>query len=420
MKLLIVSYTDGFGAGRAAYRLFKALKRYCPENAPQIDPHMLVGMKAGKDPDVIGAYGKWGQIIDAVQTRVDALARFRNKTKPEGVWSTALAPFPWLYQAIKAQKPDLVHLHWLGRGLSPKQIKALGVPVTWTLHDMAAFTGGCHYDAECGRYELGCGACPQLGSRQEKDISAYTVAQKTRHWADVPMTVISPSRWLGACAGTSQAFADKPVEIVSNTLDLETYKPRDAAFCRDLLGLPQDKKIILFGAVSATSDTRKGFDHLQKALKILSTREDPNKYLALVFGAHAPATPPDFGLPIHYLGSVADDAALAALYAASDVAVVPSVQENLANVVAEALACGTPVAAFNIGGMPDMIEHEKNGYLARPFDAGDLAKGIADLCQDHSRTHRAAARHKAEEMFSLSSVAAQHVKVYENLLHASS
>jgi glycosyltransferase involved in cell wall biosynthesis len=192
----------------------------------------------------------------------------------------------------------------------------------------------------------------------------------------------------------------------------------DKAFCRGLLQLPQDRTLMLFGAMGATSDPRKGFPYLQSALKKLAEDDGHENIELLVFGASAPSNPPDLGFPVHYLGWLHDDATMVALYSAADVVIAPSNEDNLPNVVLEALACGTPCVAFDIGGLPDMIDHQQNGYLAVPFKSEDLALGISWVLKDDERRRvlSANARAKVEAEFELSKVSLRYRSLYEELL----
>jgi glycosyltransferase involved in cell wall biosynthesis len=232
------------------------------------------------------------------------------------------------------------------------------------------------------------------------------------------MTVVTPSRWLAACAAESALFHDKRILVIPNSLDLNQYKPADKRHARGLLSLPQDKSLVLFGAVQSTSTARKGFPMLADALRILSRMDQPREIDAVIFGASAPEKPFDFCLKTHYLGQVNDDARLALLYAAADVFVAPSIQENLANTVMESLACGTPCVAFDIGGMPDMIEHEVNGYLVKPYEVDDFARGIAWVLEDQRRLQELSrkARQRVETSFSIESVARRYVSLYHEIL----
>jgi glycosyltransferase involved in cell wall biosynthesis len=206
--------------------------------------------------------------------------------------------------------------------------------------------------------------------------------------------------------------------VIPNGLDLQKYKPIERSLARKLLDLPQDKQLILFGAMKSTSDRRKGFHLLLPALQKLSQSEWQKRLELVVFGASEPLEPPDFGFKANYIGKLGDDISLSLLYAAADVFVAPSVQDNLPNTVMEALACGTPCVAFKIGGMPDMIEHEQNGYLAQPYEVEDLARGIAWVLEDRERYEKLCdrAREKAEEEFTLELQAQRYLSLYKELI----
>ena len=172
---------------------------------------------------------------------------------------------------------------------------------------------------------------------------------------------------------------------------------------RELMGLPKNKKLVLFGAMEATSDPRKGFQYLMPAIQKLKKKSLAKEIEVIVFGASEPENAPDFGLPTHYVGLLHDEISIALLYSAVDVFAAPSVQDNLPNTVMEALACGTPVVAFDIGGMSDMIDHKKNGYLAKPLDIHDFARGIEFILSEETETKdvRRSARKKVERKFEI-------------------
>jgi glycosyltransferase involved in cell wall biosynthesis len=202
-------------------------------------------------------------------------------------------------------------------------------------------------------------------------------------------------------------------------LDLNLFKPVDKATAHREWGLPIAKRLILFGAMSPTSDHRKGFDFLYKSLKQLNAKW-AGKAELVVFGSNKPENSPDFGLPVHYLGYLQDDVKLSLLYSEVDIMVVPSRQDNLPNTVVESLACGTPVVAFNIGGMSDMIDHKINGYLAKPFDISDLSAGIDWVISDEKRHKylRIKARDKAMLCFDIKKTARQYASLYEDVITA--
>lgn len=294
----------------------------------------------------------------------------------------------------------------------------LELPLVWTLHDMWAFTGGCHYDGGCERFVSACGHCPILGSSRERDLSHWVFARNRRAWKRQNLTVVAPSRWLAGFAARSALLGRFRIGVIPNNLDLNRYRPIDRAIARSLIGVPADRRIILFGAIRSTSDKRKGFEHLQRALHLLAKRGWKDKAAVLVVGASEPANAPDLALSAHYLGKLQDDISLATLYSAADVFVAPSLPENLSNMVMEALACGTPRVTFDVDGMPDMIEHRHNGYLAIAFEPEDLAAGISYVLDDEQR-HQALsrrARKKVEEKFELTQIASRHKALYEEVV----
>jgi glycosyltransferase involved in cell wall biosynthesis len=413
MKPLLINTSDiEGGAARAAYRLHTGLRNI------GIDSTMLVQSKSSDDSWVIGPNTKKEKLMAKVRPQIDSLPLKLHRSRQSTTWSNAVF-FSDIAGKIKDLNPDIVHLHWVGGGFVPiKALSQINKPIVWTLHDMWAFTGGCHYAGECTRYMDSCGKCSYLNSKRKFDLSHHIWKQKAKQWKDINLTIVTCSRWLAECAGESALFKHVRVEVIPNGLDLNRYKPMDRRVVRELLGLPQEKKIIIFGAMSATSDNRKGFQFLQPALQILKGNHPKDSIELAVFGASTPATPPDFGFKVNYMGRFNDDISLALLYSCADVVVTPSMEDNLPNVVMEALACGIPCVTFNIGGIPDMIEHQKNGYLAKAFEINDLAMGISWVLSDETRWQKLSkrAREKVEQEFELETIAQKYTDLYENIL----
>jgi glycosyltransferase involved in cell wall biosynthesis len=211
---------------------------------------------------------------------------------------------------------------------------------------------------------------------------------------------------------------DWPVSVIPNPIDTERWQPFDQALARELLGLPKDVPLLLFGAIGGGQDPRKGFDLLQAALQNLRG-EIPDLQL-VVFGQLRPKDTPDLGFPIHYTGHLHDDLSLRALYSAADAFVLPSRQDNLPNTGVESLACGTPVVAFNTCGLPDIVTHHQTGYLAKAFDAEDLARGIRWVLADRTRQTQfgANARAQAVTRFASTVIAAQYQQIFEAAIAA--
>jgi glycosyltransferase involved in cell wall biosynthesis len=229
--------------------------------------------------------------------------------------------------------------------------------------------------------------------------------------------VVAPSRWLAGCAKSSTLFSDVRVEAIPNGLDTVLFKPVDKRRAREILCLPEEKKLILFGAMGGTGDRNKGFHLLLPAMRKLSDEGWKDDAELLVFGASEPAAAPPFGMNVRYLGRLHDDVNLVLAYAAADVFVSPSMLENLSNTVMEAMACGTPCVAFRQGGMPELIGHGQTGYLARPYEPDDLAAGIGGLLRDDMARLEMGrrSRRKAEEEFALDKVSKRYVDLYREI-----
>ncbi len=414
MRPVLVNSEDSRGgAARAVYRLHAGLRSI------GVDSSMLVQVKHGEDPSVFGPRTVTGRLAARLRQGLDLLPVFAY---PAGRTRRTFYP-GWLPDRssgrVEDLAPDLVHLHWIAGGfVNVKSLRTYGVPLVWTLHDMWAFTGGCHYDEGCGRYASGCGACPLLGSRSSTDLSSAGFRRRMTAYRGLPLTIVAPSRWLGELVRSSPLLSRFPVSVLPNAIDTESFRPLLKAAARERLRLPKDRKLILFGAAHGGGEPRKGFNHLQSALQRLAGDGTGARLQAVVFGGARPKDPPDLGVECLYTGNVNDDESLAALYAAADVFVAPSVQENLSNTVMEALACGTSCVAFDIGGMPDMIEHRRNGYLARPFDAADLAEGMRWVLDNDQRRQELSsrARQKVLEEFAMPVVARRHLELYRRVL----
>lgn len=412
MRVLFLNTMDsGGGAARAAVRLLHGVRR------ADVDVQMLVQRKSSDDISVVGPEGRFGNDLSALRRHLDCAPLGLYSKRNGFIFSPAFLPEK-LKSKVVSNKPDIVHLHWLGEGfLRVESMAKFELPIVWTLHDSWAFTGGCHIPFECLKYREKCGCCPALGSKFQHDLSRWVWWRKKNVFKKLNLTVVTPSRWLSRCAGSSSLLKGVPIEVIPNGIDLNVFKPHGKLIARQLLGLPQDKKLILFGAMSSTSDKNKGYHFLQPALnKLVANCFDINIEI-VVFGSSEPIKAPDFGMVTHYLGKMYDDASISLLFSAVDLFVAPSIQENLSNTVMEAMACGTPCVAFDVGGMSDLIEHEQNGYLATPFDTEDLAMGISWVLADEDQWHMLSSRcrEKVTE-FSIASITERYLSLYSSIL----
>ncbi|MDJ0745515.1 MAG: glycosyltransferase family 4 protein [Xenococcaceae cyanobacterium MO_167.B27] len=414
MKVLhLSSYDKRGGAAIAAYRLHQGLLDY------GVDSRMLVQSQTTGDRTVDAPSSKLQKGLARLRPFIDRI--------PLSILRQPVLPYKslqWLPDQIPSHiasfDPDIINLHWVADGfLRIETLAQLNKPIVWTLHDMWAFTGGCHYSGECDRYTQSCGSCPQLNSSSNWDLSRWVWQRKAKAWKNQNITIVAPSHWMADCAKKSSLFKNYRIEVIPNGIDTKVYKPIDKQLAKNILGLPQDKYIILFGAIAATSDPRKGFNLLMPALQKLKYSQKQDLMELVVFGSSQPNNPPDFSFKVHYLGRLYDDISVALLYAAADIFVAPSIQDNLPNTVMEALACGTPCVAFNIGGMSDMIEHKQNGYLAQAFVDEDLAAGIQWILADQERYCKIAqeASNKAAQCFTIEIKAQKYSQLFKSILN---
>ena len=201
------------------------------------------------------------------------------------------------------------------------------------------------------------------------------------------------------------------MHVIPNGIDTKLYKPIDKGVARKILNLPQDKKLVLFGALNPTGEERKGYHFLPEVMNQLT---EENVEVVVIGSAH-PQTRKAFSCPTNYLGKLNDDSSLVLAYSAADVVILPSIQENLANTAVEALACGTPVVAFDIGGNSDMIEHLKNGFLAQPFDCNEMSEGVQWVLQQPEEEMRHNTRTKVLQTYTYDRVAQSHIQLYQSL-----
>lgn len=411
MKSLLLSTSDiEGGAARAAYRLHQGLL------AIGHDSQMLVRARFSGQKSVLAEKSVLTKLGPQMNGWPLKLGSYQTKTLFSSQW------FPdAIAKNIAQLKPDIVNMHWVCNGfLKVETLPKLNKPLVWTLQDMWPFTGGCHYAETCDGYQDTCGKCPQLNSQKETDLSRKIWQRKQKAWQDINLTIVTPSHWMADCVRESSLFGHRRVEVIPFCLDVQKYRPVDKGFSRDLLGLPTDKLIILFGALSATADLRKGFQLLQPALQQLSQAGWADRIEVAIFGADAPAEPVDLGFKAHYLGSFADDLSLSIAYSAADVMIVPSLYESFGQTASEGLACGTPVVAFNAAGQKDIVSHQETGYLVKPYEVDDLAHGMAWVLEDADRHHKLCeqARQAAVDRFALEIQARQYRSLFEELLAA--
>lgn len=411
---LAQSDTEG-GANRAAYRIHKRLQDI------GLCSTFHVGRKHGQDPSVVPAHLPGvGEFASDVVAYLNAMALKRYPLRMKSAFSPASLSYGHPDQGLLA-RADVICAHWIaGAFLNFRQLRAVTKPIVWRLSDIWPFSGGCHYPGECSRFERACGSCPQLGSAAEDDLSRRGFNAREREYRELDLTIAAPSRWIADLARRSRLFGSRRIEYIPTGIDLELFRPRDLRAARQQLGLPEIGSIALFGALGATEDPRKGYSHLVRTIENLAIAGRRELTLVVFGGSTEGALASIAGFPVRHLGRIDDEAALATVYSAADVLIAPFLEDNLPNVVLEAIACGTPVAAFSAGGIPDAIDHESTGYLAPVGNDRELARGVSVLLDRAGDPGiRSATRALAAERFDILSCARRYRLLFEELIGTS-
>lgn len=413
MKCLTLStFEQKGGAARAANTIHRQML------GMGVDSQMLVQYRSSDEERVLGGKGIWSRMIGKLRPYLDGapLLLYRSRLSPP--WSLA-----WLSKGldsfVSGVSPDLIHLHGVGHGfLSLKDIGSLRKPLVWTLHDSWVFTGGCHLPGACNLYKINCGRCPQLNARHEHDLSRWGWNRKADRWAGLDVTFVAPSRWLAQCARSSSLLRSKPIEVIPNGIDTLRFMPGDRSRAREVLGLSQEGSVLLYGASQFTRDSNKGFGFLKKALLLISGRLRHKDLTVVLFGDHRCYDIEIAGIPVRSFGTIASDEKLIFLYQAADFFVLPSLQENLPYTVMEAMACGIPCVAFDVGGVTDLVAHCENGFVAKSAHVNELAEGIKWMLEDAERcvSMGRQARSSIESGFSSESVAERYCRLYDHVL----
>ncbi|MGI4806268.1 MAG: glycosyltransferase, partial [Janthinobacterium lividum] len=318
---------------------------------------------------------------------------------------------------------DIIHLHWVNHSfLNPKhlvELAKLNKPIVWTFHDSNAFTGGCHVRYTCDHFERSCGDCPVLVDANPNDISQKIWQQKNEAYQQLNFQIIAPSSWMKASVLRSSLMKGKPINIIPNTLETNVFQPQNQQKARTSLNLPLDKFIFLTGFMPSKKDSHKGAAYLLESLELLAAKNsiNPNQIELVIFGNRNTEDMPTFPFKTTFLGTIKDDEKLAACYAAADAFLIPSLEDNLPYTVMESLACGTPVITFTTGGIPDMVQHLHNGFLAEYRSSESFCAGM-EWIKNYpvKEALRKNARGTVMQRFSEEVIAQKHLELYQSVI----
>ena len=411
MKIIHVSTSDlAGGAARAAHRLHDGLRRLGE------DSEMLVLRSDGHDPHIHEFHPPQNPLAQLRRR----LRRFRIerdfspcvRTRPAGL--EAFTDDRTKYgRSVWKRFPDcdVINLHWTRGFLDLGDFfHHAPAPVVWTLHDMNAFTGGCHYALGCVKFRVACGACPQLGSHDVNDLSRQIWLRKEGSYRKSDLHLITPSRWMEQKVRESSLLKSKPVSTIPYGLDTAVFAPFEKNTARNKFQIPPHASVVLFVA-DFLDNQRKGFSFLVEALNRLRLQD-----VVLVSMGKDPPNCELRARHIH-LGRLNDDGLLAMAYSAADLFVIPSMEDNLPNTVLEAMACGTPVVGFDAGGIHDMVRDNLTGRLAPVGDVDALANVMGELLQDGERRREMSKRSRdvASREYPLELQARRYQELYQRV-----
>ncbi len=426
MKVFHLStYDFQGGAARAAFRLHTSL------NKIGVDSNMYVTYRHSSDSKVI-VHRQSNNLAYKIQLKINNYILHKKirpylclRPKMSAAFSIDEVEFG---SQVARQLPscDIVHLHWISgfpqyklmglvdynrffRHLFPKR------PIVWTLHDMNVFTGGCHYAGNCLKYTNICGACPELGSNNIRDLAFNVQRRKIRAMKLLNPRItrfIANSEWSAYAARQSKILDGFEIISISPGVDLEVFSPRNQNEARSVLGIPESAKVVAFGA--AYNDPIKGFDLLQKALQYCTKYSE---LVCLSFGSG------DISINLNCrhikLGRIDEERLLSLIYSAADVFIIPSRYESFGQVALEAIACGVPVVGFKIGGIPEIVRPDVSGLLAEPYDSDELAAKIQDLLDNRDLRMQLSikGRKMVENEFATGNKAEEYKRLYKSLLN---
>lgn len=416
MRVLIVNTAERTGgAAIAANRLLQAL------NHNGVDARMLVRDRKTGAAAVVSIPPSWRLRAKFLWER--GVIWLNNGLSKRGIFQIDIANTGTDITRTEAfQWADVIHLHWVNQGyLSLHDLERIldaGKPVVMTLHDQWYFTGICHYSSGCTKYQSRCEKCPMLKG-PGVDLARRIYDRKQAIYEGRSITFVGCSRWMADLARQSRLTQGHTVVNIPNAIDTSVFKPMDKHAARNKFGLPEDKYLLLFGAQRIT-DERKGFSYLKEACEHIAQfgPELAARLGVVVLGGDAESVKSALPLPVYTVNYLNNEAEIARLYNAVDLFVTPSLQDNLPNTIVEAMSCGTPCVGFEVGGIPEMIGHQQDGYVADYCDSIDFAQGIA-WCLEEGRlaTLGAAARTAALATYGESVVAQRYQEVYQGLLH---
>jgi glycosyltransferase involved in cell wall biosynthesis len=415
MKILHISTYPSGGATKAGYRLHKGLLKNGIDSS-----FLFLHGNTNRDKNEFGYMDEASpSSIQRVGLRIKERIVFQKHAKhlvgrPKHFEMFSEAGSPYRIHNLEIVKQaDIIVLHWVNSFLDYLSFFGnIDKPVVWVLHDMNPFTGGCHYAGSCDKFTASCQVCPQLSGTIDPQYSAKIFAAKLKALKGFnKLSIITLSQWMQENSQKSMLLGSRPHYHIPNSLDATVFSPKSKQHCREMLGLPADKKIILFVADNVHNH-RKGYAILVDAIKGLTNKEQV--LLVQIGNESARETWEDCA--VKRLGVIQDELLMSMVYAAADVFVIPSLEDNLPNTVMESLMTGTPVIGFALGGIKDMVEDGQNGYLVTEINAEALSKAMERFLLSAEVFDKDIIRKKAFEKYNQDVQANQYIALFKQLV----
>ncbi len=415
MKVLIVNTSErNGGAAVAANRLLHGLRQ------AGVEANMLVCDRQTEDPHVVSLPRGVRHTLKFVLERVHIFVR--NHLSRKNLFAVSIANTGYdITQLSLFQEADVVHLHWINQGmLSLKNLKAIkqsGKPVVWTMHDMWPLTGICHHAYGCERFTENCGCCPFLNSSTQNDLSYSVFNEKKSVFDQWAVSMVAVSTWLAGLGERSRVLSGHPVTVIPNAVPLDVFVRMDRVEARRQLGLPQEKKLLVFGAAMIDYPV-KGFGYLKEALEILVKKMDSSLLHLVLYGGikSGPGLFSDLPISSTWLGKVTQET-LPVIFSACDVLVAPSLYETFGQTIIEAQSCGCIPVCFGNSGQTDIIEPGKTGLFASYRSSESLAEKLYEALTTFDQERFAGiAADSVWNRFSIQRVSSMYVDVYSSVL----
>ena len=413
MKILLVSSSDKLGgAGIANWRLYQGLKNQ------GADVHMLVQYKNTVDPEVIEIKSTQEKLRFTIRHKIEQ--RKTEKLKPTRKFTLQNTSFSDFKKRIELINPDIIHIQWAHKSFfNITDLSKIDTPILFTMHDMWAFTGGCHYSLDCLGYISNCENCPVISVKSKQSIAAELFKIKKETFSNKQnLHFVALSNWMYNEANKSTVLTKNKIHEIPNLLRVNDYKIINKEQARYILNLPNDKTILLFGSLGGKTDPRKGFNILIKAIDNLDA-EIKDQLLGIIIGEECQSS--DSLLPIETIsiGSLQDKTSLNVAYCAANFCIFPSIQEAFGLMALESLACGTPVCGFNETGLSDIVTHMETGYLAKNRSESDLSKAIQYMIKLDKELNIAERCKKQAENFNEGTITKRYLELYKEILNPS-